>query len=60
MSQPIAILPQPETAEQATPTQPKPYTKPRLETLGDLRTLTLGVSGAPIDSSGGTINQKTL
>ena len=37
----------------------KPYHKPKLEKLGDLRTLTLGVSGAPTDFSGGQINQQT-
>ena len=37
----------------------KPYRKPQLEKLGDLRTLTLGVSGAPTDASGGAINQRT-
>ncbi len=32
----------------------KPYHKPKLEKLGDLRSLTLGPStGAPIDSGGG-------
>jgi len=37
----------------------KPYHSPKLEKLGDLRTLTLGVSGAPQDFSGGQINQRT-
>lgn len=44
---------------EATKAPRKPYKKPLLEKLGDLRTLTLGVSGAPIDFSGGQINQRT-
>ena len=39
--------------------QPRDYEKPRLTLLGDLRSLTLGVSGAPVDASGGGINEMT-
>lgn len=38
----------------------KPYRKPQLKKLGDLRTLTLGVSGAPTDFSGGGPNEKPI
>ena len=38
----------------------KPYHKPHLEKLGDLRTLTLGISGGPTDGSGGAINEKQI
>lgn len=48
-----------QTREELKPAVRKTYRKPRLEKLGDLRTLTLGVSGAPVDFSGGQINQKT-
>jgi hypothetical protein len=36
------------------------YIKPSLLKLGDLRTLTLGISGAPFDASGGAVNEQTL
>lgn len=45
--------------QEAKPNLRKKYRKPQLEKLGDLRTLTLGISGAPVDFSGGQINQKT-
>ena len=48
-----------ESKEERKPILRKTYRKPRLEKLGDLRTLTLGVSGAPVDFSGGAENQKT-
>jgi hypothetical protein len=37
---------------ESTDFQPKPYLKPYLEELGDLRNLTLGGSPGPLDSCG--------
>ena len=59
MNQEHAGLQQSQSGEEAAEGLRKPYVKPHLEKLGDLRTLTLGVSGAPTDASGGQINQRT-
>jgi len=59
MNQEKEIVREEKTNKEGKTTLRKTYRKPQLEKLGDLRTLTLGISGAPTDFSGGQPNQRT-
>lgn len=58
MNEKIGVLHKTLSTEEHKNTPRKAYRKPVLKKLGDLRTLTLGPSGAPADWSGGALNQK--